>query len=546
MKRSSETFSDLGASKLFTDYIRQKSVTAFYDAHTPVSQRSFELKAQAFEHAPVLPREQLSDALMSFNAAFNPSKKSIDAILSLKNKDTFTLTTGQQLSLFGGPAYTIHKILTVIGLARHLSRKTALQVVPVFWLADEDHDFAEVRSFSFPGGDITPGKVSVSGHAGQRGQAMGRHQIDASVEQAINEIYAQAGPQRISALTRRLLSYWRPGASWRTAFAQGIMELFGGYGLVLAGSDDEILKQQSAAIWHHALLHQERISEGLHEQSAALEKQGYHAQAAVSDSCLFFHHEQHGRIKIPFKDGKWHFPDQEPMNPETAVAYVKEEGLYSRLSPNVFLRPVLQQYLLPNIGYAGGPAEVAYHAQMKPIFEHFGLPMPIILSRFSATLVEPAVARAANALPFTLRDYRQPAHVLIKQYLNERAALHPEGFFAEWRRSSRELMLQRLGPLEEIHDSLKTSTLSTQQRIEHQLAGLEKKVREQLEEQEATQIKRIRRVQQHLFPQESLQEREFGWLYFINAYGTAWMDEVLSDFEQKPFLLLQKHHYLFL
>ncbi|MFW6347635.1 MAG: bacillithiol biosynthesis protein BshC, partial [Cyclonatronaceae bacterium] len=228
------------------------------------------------------------------------------------------------------------------------------------------------------------------------------------------------------------------------------------------------------------------------------------------------------------------------------VDYVKKRNLYAQLSPNVFLRPVLQQYMLPNIGYAGGPAEVAYHAQMKPVFEHFRVPMPVILSRFSATLIEPSIARAAKALPFEFGTYRQPAHVLINTYLNERAALNPEGFFAEWRQSSRELMEQRLGPLAGLHDSLKTSTLSTQQRIEHHLSELEKKVREQLKEQERVQIKRIKRVQQHLFPGQSLQEREYGWLYFINAYGTDWMEDVLEAMRQKPFLLLQKHHYLFL
>ena len=256
MKKLPETFSNLGASELFTDYIRQKRITEFYEAHTPVSQRSFELKAQAYEHAPALSRERLSDALMRFNADFGPSQQSIEAILALKNTDTFTLTTGQQLSLFGGPAYTIYKILTVIGLARHLSEKSGLRVLPVFWLADEDHDFAEVRNFSFPTGDARSFRVGVSPSQGESGQAMGRHHIDASVEQAISDIYAQAGPKRITALTKRLLGFWQPGTSWRTAFARGIMELFGKYGLILAGSDDAGLKEETADVWHHALRHQ--------------------------------------------------------------------------------------------------------------------------------------------------------------------------------------------------------------------------------------------------------------------------------------------------
>lgn len=546
MKRLPETFSNLGASNLFMDYIRQKQITDFYDVHRPVSQRSFELKARDFEHAPVLSREQLSDMLMSFNADFNPSRQSIESILALKSPDTFTLTTGQQLSLFGGPAYTIYKILTVIGLARHLSQTTDMRVLPVFWLADEDHDFAEVREFKFPGDDATGRSISVDAEAGHLGRAMGQHKISESAEQAVSYIYEQAGPQRISKLTKRLLSFWQPGTSWRTAFARGIIELFGEYGLILAGSDQPEIKQQSAAIWHHALLHQAGITEAITRQSAALEERGYHTQVAINDSCLFFHHEQHGRIKLPFENGKWHFPDAEPMSPEAAVEHVKQKNLYSRLSPNVFLRPILQQYLLPNIGYAGGPAEVAYHAQMKPVFEHFGLPMPVILSRFSATIVEPSIVRAASALPFELGDYQQPHHVLVKKYLNERAAINPEGFFEEWRQDGRQLMQQRISTLAELHDSLETSVRSTQQRMEHHLTELEKKVRTHLKDQESVQINRIKRVQQHLFPEQSLQEREYGWLYFINAYGTSWMDDILADFEQKPFLLLQKHHYIFL
>lgn len=546
MKRFPEAFTSLGASDLFIDYIKQKHVTRFYDVHVPVSQRSFELKSEAFEHAPALSRSKLSDALMSFNADFNPSPQSIEAILALKNERTFTITTGQQLSLFGGPVYTIYKILTAIGLAAHLSARTNMRVVPVFWLADEDHDFPEVRRFSFPGGDAAYHNVSVRQEAGSAGHALGKHHIDTSVEEAISHIYKQAGPGRISDLTARLLSFWQPGTSWRTAFARGIMEVFGKHGLVLAGSDDNVLKQQSADIWHHALRHQGKITSALKQQSAALEAAGYHAQAEVSESSLFYHHPEKGRVKLPFEQGKWHFPDAGALSPDAAVEHVKHHNLYRRLSPNVFLRPVLQQYMLPNIGYAGGPAEVAYHAQMKPVFEHFGLPMPVILSRFSGTVVEPSIARAASALPFEFREYKQAGHVLIKRYMENHTAFKPGQFFEQWRAESRRLMEQRADQVAELHDSLKTSAYSTQRRIEHDLAGLEKKVKQRLKIQEETQIKRIKRVQQHLFPQQSFQEREYGWLYFINAYGTTWLDQILADFGRKPFLLLQKHHYILL
>lgn len=544
MKRFPAEFTDIGAPGLLTDYIRQKQITEFFDVQIPISPRSFEQKADAVRQSGGLPREQLTELLMQYNADFQPSAESINAILALKNENTFTITSGQQLSLFGGPVFTVYKIITTIGLARYLSSATSCNVVPVFWLADEDHDFDEIRSFSFPSADLKVNTARVNADASTKGFAAGKLCVNESIEQAIEQLYKQAGPLRITKLSKELLSHWKPGDSWREAFAKGIMRIFGDYGIILAGSDDEAIKKASAPVWEKLLKHQPDITSALENQSLELMELDYTPQVTINKSDLFWHHPENGRLKVPFEDNNWHFPADKQLTTDQAANYVEEHQLYGKLSPNVFIRPVLQQYLLPNIGYAGGPSELAYHAQMKSVFRQFDVEMPVILPRLSATLIEPSINRICKSMPFGYTSYKQAEHELISQYLNKSSSLDSDAFFEQWIQETRGLMEKRLPDLAAIDETLKTSACSTQQRIEHELSSLKEKLRRHLKEKEGVQIKRIRRIQHHLFPGQSLQEREYGWLYYTNLYGTNWISELLAEFERKPFMMLQKHHYI--
>lgn len=544
MKRFPAEFADIGAPGLLTDYIRQKQITNFFDVQIPISPRSFEQKAKAVRNSGGLPREHLSELLMQYNADFQPSAESINAILSLKDENTFTITSGQQLSLFGGPVFTIYKIITAIGLARYLSSATSFNVVPVFWLADEDHDFDEIRSFRFPSADLQINTAKVHAEASQKNFAAGKLRLNGSIEQAIEQLYKQAGPLRISKLSKDLLSHWKPGSSWREAFAKGIMHIFGDYGIILAGSDNEAIKQATSPVWETLLKHQPEITSALEDQSLKLMELDYTPQVTINKSDLFWHHPENGRLKVPFEENNWQFPPDSQLTTEEAASFVENNQLYGKLSPNVFMRPVLQQYMLPNIGYAGGPSEVAYHAQMKQVFRQFNVEMPVILPRLSATLIEPSVNRICKSMPFGYTSYKQAEHELVSQYLNSSSALDSDAFFEDWRQESRALMEKRLSQLSAVDETLETSAGSTQQRIEHELSSLKEKLRKQLKEKESIQIKRLKRIQHHLFPGQSLQEREYGWLYYTNMYGTNWIRELLSEFERKPFMMLQKHHYI--
>lgn len=293
------------------------------------------------------PRLALVEALQRQNEPFLAADQVLrQAIEALKEPTTFTVTTGQQLGWLTGPLYTLIKAAHAVQLARQL---TALlgppyRVVPVFWLASEDHDAAEVRTVEVGWGRLLRYEGLFAG-------PVGRHRIQA------------AFPPEAESLA--LQRYWEGGQLWERAFRAAMQALFAGTGLVWCSGDDPALKALASPLWIAEIQH----------------KRTYQAHAIAVSSLRALGEEPSLRAQpvnlFWLSDEERRYPKPEEWDDFLTAAYLHPD----RLSPNVLLRPIYQEWLLPSLAYVAGPAEVAYWLELRPVFEAFGVPMPVVYPR---------------------------------------------------------------------------------------------------------------------------------------------------------------------
>jgi len=364
----------------------------------------------AAERAAAHPRDRngLADILAEQNTTWAAPAPALagavdDAVDSLRRQDSVAVVTGQQLGLFGGPLYTIHKALTAVQYARRLAEESGRPAVPVFWLADEDHDFAEVSWAAFAaGGDLVRLRYDDGQPADANRGPVGRIILGDGILATLDALARRLpeGPHS-AALVEAMRATWRPGARWRDAFAATLRLLLPDAPLVFASADDERMKALAAPV----LLGEATDWIATHAAHAArtelVETAGFPAQVPPRRVHLFL-----------LEDGKRLALDPvDPSDPRAGVTVraggrrvsASDLALIGRespalLSPDVVMRPVMQDALLPTAAYVAGPGELAYFAQLGGVYDRFGVPMPIVALRASFTLVEPSIRRVLDVL----------------------------------------------------------------------------------------------------------------------------------------------------
>ncbi len=530
MINKSVPFNKLGFSNLFNDYLAEKSeILSFYEKN-PFKTESYSQLAKSRDlHTD---RESLVNALLSFNESFNPPQKTIDSIHSLKSPGTFTVVTGQQMTFAGGPLFTLYKTITAILLSKYLTNNSNLNVVPVFWLADEDHDFEEIADFKGEKNGkietIFVDKKNVDNHAA------GKLVFDDAGE-TLSRLEALLPDSEFKANAVSILeSCWQNGSSWRTAFGKQMLDLFSGYGLILCGSDSKEIKELVKPVFRFGLEKKTSVYEALENQSQELEN-NYHRQAYVGDSQLFLHTST-GREKVDFSD----------------IADISElsskcDASPEIFSPNVFFRPLLQEYLLPNLAYIGGPAEVAYFGQMNTLFKEAGLTMPMIVPRMSATIIEPPVARLLPEFGFNYEDYKERIEVLEKKYVHENTDADIHKSINKWIKDIKAIYESNIDFISSVDPSLVGSVHSAASKAENEVQKIRQKVIRSLKQREEVQLKRIKKIKGSLFPDDNLQERELSYIHYYAKYGENLITLLLNSLDNENLLEeLKEHHLIYL
>ncbi|MET0552122.1 MAG: bacillithiol biosynthesis cysteine-adding enzyme BshC [Vicinamibacteria bacterium] len=434
------------------------------------------------------------------------------------------VVTGQQPVVFGGPLFVLYKALAAITTAERMQERLGTPVVPVFWVASDDHDFAEVRSVTVVD---DAGSLRTLRYAPARepsGQPASRVILDESIAALLDELRAAlpAGLHR-DAVVERVAKCYRPGASLSSAFAQLVSEVFPD--LVVLDPSDAALKTLMQPVLSRELSEGSPSSRTAIAAGQRLLDAGYHQQVPLRDGFfnLFLLMEGERRA-LAVRDGAIEVRGLAREIP-LARALQMLEAAPADWSPGALLRPLTQDLLLPTLAYVGGPAEVAYHAQIGGTYTHFGVTRPIILPRPSVTVVEPAQARALETESLSLCDLQADPETVLARWARD---AHPEIEAAFTR--ARDAILAELSGVEEalgaVDPTLRAAAESAKGRALHQVESLQEKSTRALKKRDQVRGDRLRRTRDALLPGGSLQERGLGWIGLLARQGDAVVAEL--------------------
>ena len=509
-------------TRLFLDYLKD-----------PVSLRKYYPSAVRFHHelqqrvpevlsAHSVDRAAVCDALEASNRRWGASTETLNNIQLLRESDCVAVVSGQQAGLFTGPLYTIYKALTAVKLAGCLRQRNT-KAVPVFWIAAEDHDFAEVAKVEFVSRDCQLKSVEVSSQIHDEGQPVGRVVLDESVHAVVNELFELLPNSEFSDDVKALvLSAWQPGRGFVESFATMMTSLLGSHGLIFLDPLDPALKKLAAPLYSAAAKQAPEIAKAIEKRSADLEADGYHAQVmATANSFPLFLHDEKGarRAVVRSDDGKYKAKelDAEYTADELADLALKTP---ERFSPNVTLRAVVQDYLLPTIAYYGGAAEIAYFAQTAEVYRVLGRPATPILPRSSLTMIERHAGRVLERYELTLEDFFDGIDPVNKRVVEEYLGADTAKLFAKTEQNVNDELDRLRKDLQSIDPTLANALDNGRKKINYQLDGLRSRfVRTQMSRDEAAH-RQLQRVFEQLYPNKDLQERHINITSLLARHGT--------------------------
>ncbi|HZQ44560.1 MAG TPA: bacillithiol biosynthesis cysteine-adding enzyme BshC [Acidobacteriaceae bacterium] len=470
-------------------------------------------------------RERLAALLLDEAQQFGAGDVARENIEHLRN-GAAAVVTGQQVALFGGPLLTILKAATAIRKAQDASAVTGRKHVPVFWLASEDHDLAEVDQISLPakaeletlklGLDpvrpVSVGTLRVDGETEE-----GRAKLDAAVERASELI----GWGPVADLLRESYAA-QPGTTLAKGLGRLISAVFAEFGLVVMDASSHSFHELGAPVLRAAIEHAEALEIALLERSEELTRSGYHAQVLVSPghSLLFLLDAETG-ARQPLRrveNGAWKAGGQ-TFSTDELLAIL--ESAPERLSPNALLRPVFQDAILPTAAYIGGPAEIAYFAQSSVVYEQILGRVTPILPRLSATLIEPALAKVMASHEAELPQvWEAKTADALAQRLGARAMP------IELKRklaAAGNALDEELGALTEYMEAM-SSELGraagvSANKMRYQMNRLRRMAADFEVQREGSLRKHANALMLNLFPDGHLQERVIGGIWFLARYG---------------------------
>lgn len=518
-------------SPIFLDFLKDApALKDFYpEKNTPLDQF-----AARVINAYKTDRTALAEALIEVNQSLGAGEKTFENIELLRAKDCVAIVAGQQAGIFTGALYTIYKAFSAIKLADELRRKN-IKAVPVFWIAEEDHDFDEVqKTFNLDqDGNLFAAENTPSDY--QENTPVGLVNLDETITETIKGLIKNLPhTQFTDEVEKLLIETYRTGESYSQAFGRLIARIFNDYGLIIVSPLNNQLKKLCAPIFAEAVEKSAEIISALLEKNRELENLNYQPQVLVTeDNYPFFYQNENGARqplrrsaqsgKIAVRHTKIEFDTAELSETARRFPY--------RLSPNALMRPVVQDYLLPTLVYFGGGAEIAYFAQSSAIYKILQRPATPIRHRASFTVIERKHQRTLDkyALKFTdlFAGREKIQSIVVEKYLNQNLA----AAFSEIEENFN-LELDRLdGGLRLAEPTLSNNLAHRRKKILWHIAALRKKYhRAEINNNEVVN-RRIDNLFAALLPHGALQERTLNVTTFLNFYGVhfiEWLDEAID------------------
>lgn len=477
-------------------------------------------------------REQLTHALKEQYRNIEITKEVEHNIHLLNDTHTFTITTAHQPNIFTGPLYFIYKILHAIKLATYCRQQfPQYNFVPVYYMGSEDADLDELGHI-FLNGDKLRWQTSQIG-------AVGRMQVDNELLQLIQKIEAEIGVLPYSDdILSAVKKYYVPGNSIQYATLDFVNYLFGKYGLVIVIPDSTALKSLAVELFKDELLHQ-HSSKIVETTTQRLSSLGYKVQAQGRNINLFYLRDDGSRLRIEKKGDRWYVLDSDISFNESELI-TELNAFPEKFSPNVILRGLFQEMILPNIAFIGGGGELAYWLELKDVFQHYKVPYPMLVLRNSFLIVNKKIAYKWTKLGFTLTDLFKSRQGLQSEWVKWNS---DHNIAVDSSLSAIEDLFNKLSDqVASVDTTLKGHVYALRKQFEKKIVAVGKKLLRAEKRNHADAMRQIETLKQFLFPANNLQERIDNLLFYYATLGSSFIDAVYehSHILEQTFVIMEE------
>ncbi|RXG29022.1 bacillithiol biosynthesis cysteine-adding enzyme BshC [Leeuwenhoekiella marinoflava] len=509
-------------SKLICDYLEEhESLNQFYGNFPTLENFKKQLEAKSFSQEK---RSVLVSALQNQYKNLELGEAVESAIEQLEQENTFTVTTGHQLNLFTGPLYFLYKIISTITLSRKLKEAYPdHNFVPVYWMATEDHDFDEINYFRLHGKKIQWNREDIQNN--DKG-AVGALKTE-GLQEVFNLICAELGNTQLAKeLCDLFESAYLKYDTLTEATRYLAHRIFSQYGLVIVDGDDHQLKLVFAPYMKQEIL-ENKAHKAVSTQAEKLEKSGYSVQVNAREINLFYLSDGI-RERIIEKEGRYFIND-------TSIEFSKEELLAKleetpeAFSPNVIMRPLYQEVILPNLAYIGGGGEIAYWLELKSFFDAVEVPFPMLMVRNSALLITEKQQEKLEKLHVSIEDLFLNQNDLVNRKIRKISNIDVD--FSPQKKH----LVKQFEDLYTLASETDASFLGAVKAQEvKQLKGLdhlEKRLLKAQKKKLGDHVKRLTDIQNELFPLENLQERIMNFSEFYLEYGSDLIPQLFDSLD---------------
>ena len=472
-------------------------------------------------------RDEIAAVIASQQERRQAPARARDAARLLADGRTVAVVTGQQAGLFGGPVFTLLKALTALKLAEQVARDHNVPAVAVFWIDAEDHDWEEVRSCTVFDDALAPRTVSLPARPGVEPAPVATVRLDNSVLDVLAETERILPPTEFrSTIMAALRRAYTPGVGMADAFGRWIEEVLGERGLIVYDSSDPTSKPLVGQVFARELSMPGQTVKLAALAGSDLTARGYHAQVhALDDSLALFHlnQEDGSRRAIRQQDGRFLVGDhQYPAATLVTQATERPAGF----SPNVLLRPIVQDTLFPTICYVAGPNELAYLGQLRGVYAHFGVPMPLFYPRATATILDSAALRFLTKYKLPLEALQAQDEAALNELLKTQIPPVVDEAFVASAQAIDTQMTRLIQTLPSLDPTLEGAARSTLERMQRDLQTLHGKMIQAAKRRDETLRRQFIHARALAFPGGHAQERTIGFVSFLNQYGPALVDRL--------------------
>ena len=512
-------FKDTGAfSKIILDYLEDKeTIQPFYKYSMNISSFKTLIEDKSKE---TINRKLLADVLEKQHIHLPLNEKVMENIHLLRNSNTYTVTTGHQLNIFTGPLYFIYKIISTIHLAKKISGEYPnIKVVPVYWMATEDHDFDEINHIHLFK------KTIVWNAANNIKGAVGRINLSNNIQNTIQQVKSILGGSDYAlTLTSIIEKAYLTNVTLAEATRYFVHQLFHDQGLIILDADNYDLKQSFTRIVQQDI----DTKQSFHCVNETIQrmKTNYKVQANPREINFFYLLDNYREVIITdgenykTNDNKYIFTKEELQ---------QEIQIYpQRFSPNVIMRPLYEELLLPNLAYIAGPNELAYWLELRSMFDFYKVNFPMLVLRNCALIIDDKTLELMNKLDISISDLFLPVDQLLTSFVkknsNDEINLKEEIYLIE----QSFVKIFDKGVL--IDPTLSILIRAERSRMLKTLNILESKFLKAQKKKFTTQIEQIKKIKENLFPDGNLQERHENFMKFYLRKGDRYINDMISTF----------------